>query len=200
MCVRIAFNLCVVLVLAYPARAQEPKEAALKPTLVLCGTHSAILKEQAAVVTNAAAWKELWKQHRGPTQDPPFTEQCQELDVNFESHFVVAIFAGSCDECEVTPRNRGADVVIGYRARLYSVELRARIPPIDDTRNEREKAADEAKEVREVAKEAAKAPYAFVVLPKPVKTVVIERDVRRSKFDPALWKEVFRFPAPKDEK
>jgi hypothetical protein len=194
MCARVAFGLSILLALVCPSLAQEPKETTLKPTLVFRGTHSAVRKERFAVVTGETEWKDVWKQHRGKEYDPPFTEKDQELSVNFETHYVVAVFTKECDECVITPRMRGADVVIGFRMQWYSTEGR---PPLgEDKRTEREKATDEARE----AKEAAKAPYAFVILPKPVKAVVIEKDVRRSKFDPPLWKEESRYPVPKDKK
>jgi hypothetical protein len=130
-----------------------------------------------------AEGQELWKQHRGKEYDPPFTERLQELDVDFDTHYVVAVFTGPCTRCWITPRTRGADVVIGFGAEHLSTEGR---PP--------ERTVDEK------AKEEAEAPYSFVVLPKPVKTVVIEKDVRRSKLDSPLWQEEARYPAPKDKK
>jgi len=186
---------CVTLnTFAFASLAQEPKETKLKPTLVFRGTHSAIQKERIVVITDEAGWKDLWKQHRGKEYDPPFTETDQELSIDFDTHYVVGVFTRECDDCVITPRMRGADVVIGFRPLWYSTEGR---PPLGDVkRTEQEKAADEAR----VAKMVAKAPYAFIVLPKPVKTVVVEKDVRRDKSDPPLWKEVARFPGLKDKK
>lgn len=194
MCFCVSFVLSALFSLAPLSCDKGPKETTLKPTVVLRGTHSAIRGERSAVVTSAAAWEELWKRHRGTDSDQPFTERFQELGIDFDTHYVVAIFTGLCDECEITPRGRGDDVVIGFRARFYSIA--GRRPLADDKRTEREKAADEAAD----AKDAAKSPYAFVVLPKPVRTVVIEKDVRRSKFDAPLWKEEFRYPLTKDRK
>ena len=82
---------------------------------------------------------------------------------------------------------RGDEVAIRFLALGYQIEGRqpgwkTREPHVDK------------------AKEAAIMPYAFVVLPKPVKTVVIEKDIRRDKFAAPEWKEAERFPAPKDNK
>jgi hypothetical protein len=183
MCTRVTLCLSALLALAGSSPAQEPKETALKPTLVLSGTHSAIRKERTAVVTGAAEWKELWKEHRGKEYDPPFTERLQELNVDFDTHYVVALFTGPGGWCWITPRMRGGDVVIGFGGEVFSTEGR----PPELTAGEK-------------AKQEAEAPYTFVVLPKPVKAVVIEQDIRRSKLDPPLWKEAYRYPAPKDKK
>jgi hypothetical protein len=50
-------------------------------------------------------------------------------------------------------------------------------------------------------KNKATAPYTFVVLPKPIKTVVIEKAIDgRRKIDMSLGKEIARYPAPGDKK
>jgi hypothetical protein len=159
-----------------------PKETKLKPTAVFAGSHSAIRYETFNVITKEEGWQRLWKEHRGAKHDPEFTETEQELDIDFDTHYVVAVFAG-VDWCEITPRLRGDVVVIGFRGVVNQTE--GRLPQ---------------RSGHEEAKDAAKAPYAFVVLPKPVKTVVIEEDVRYRLDKPPIWEHRFLFPAPKDAK
>ncbi len=186
---RVLLGCAALGVLAFAALADEPKgkDKPFKPTFVFSGSHSAIDRETFAVVADEVAWKVLWVKHRGKLFDPQFTEHQQDVEIDFNTHYVVAIFSAQWDWCQVTPRKRGDEVVIGFRPIGYSTE--GRLPGTKDTRTEHEK-----------AKEAAIAPYAFVVLPKPVQTVVIEKDVREHKSDPPLWKERARFPAPKDKK
>ena len=78
MYLRIAPGLALLLAVAAPAVAQEKQESALKPAMTFSGTHSAIRKEHSAVITDAAKWKELWKQHRGEA-DPPLSFQPREM-------------------------------------------------------------------------------------------------------------------------
>ncbi len=80
-----------------------------------------------------------------------------------------------------------AETVIGFRSYYHSIA--GRVPGTEDTRTEHEK-----------AKQNTVTPYAFVVLPKPVSAVVIEKDVRRDKFGMPEWNELKQFPAPKDKK
>ena len=173
--------------LTFVCRAEEPKEAKLKPTLIFSGSHTAIEREYFAVVTDEAAWKALWEKHRGGEKTLRFTEREQYFDVDFGSHCVVAIFPGGGDSCDITPRKRGEEILIGFRSALYGIE--GRLPGMKDTRTEHEK-----------AKEAAVMPYALVVLPRPVGAVVIEQDVRTDKFGAPVWKERKRFPARNDKR
>ena len=173
--------------LGFASLAEEPKESKLKPTLIFSGSHTAIDRELFTVVADEAAWKALWEKHRGGVKTLRFTEREQSFDIDFESQYVVAIFTPDCDACDVTTRRRGNEVVIGFRATVYGIK--GRVPGAEDKRTEHEK-----------AKKDAVTPYAFVVLPKPVSTVVIEQDVRRDKFGAAVWQERKRFPASTDRK
>lgn len=163
-------------------RAEEPKETKLKPTVMLSGTHSAIRQERFEVITTQRKWEQLWKRHRGE-RVPHFNESSQELSIDFQTHYVVAVFTGWSAWCGVTPRQRGDTILIGYRASIWQTEGR-----------------QPKQTAQEKAREDALAPYSFVVLPKPVKAVIIEEDVRRSLPDPPLWEERARFPVPSAKK
>src|SRR5262245_14939895 len=185
MCACVTFGLSALLALTCPSLTQEPKETTLKPTLIFSGSHSVIRKERFAVVTGEAGWKDLWEQHRGKESDPPFTERDQELSIDFDTHYVVAVFTGT-DACLfVTTFARGDEILIRFTARGYQTEGR----PPEDKRTAHQK-----------AKDAAGADYCFVVLPKPIKTIVVERDVRRRLDYPPLWQEIARFPVPQGKK
>lgn len=152
-------------------------EKLFRPVAVFQGTHSRITKETFRLIRTPDAWKQVWEEHRGAPGKQRFTESDQALGIDFENHLVVAIFAGPCDWCDVTPRLRADTVVIGFWACVNQTEgrpLGAGGPPPDPA---------------ETAKEKAQAPYAFVVLRKPVRTVVIEQDVRRELPSPPVWKQ-----------
>lgn len=152
-------------------------EKPLRPAALFQGSHSQIAKESFRVIKTPGEWKSLWEEHRGEFDRRAFTEYEQSFDVDFEENLVVALFTGRCDWCEVTPRLRGDAVVIGYQADMYQrISFASQnIPPTP---------VEKAKEAREVAK----APYALIVLRKPVKTIVIEQDVRRVIDAPPVWK------------
>jgi hypothetical protein len=175
--------LCALAFVSRAADPKEPKDTPLKPTAVFRGSHSAIRGEEFHVITIAKEWDKLWSKHRGDTRDPLFTETSQSLEIDFETHYAVAIFTGSGERCSITSRQRGDAVVIGFGFEVFSTE--GRLPDRTD---------------HEKAKDNAAAEYVFILLPKPVKVVVVEqnREYRRNK--PPDWIERAKFPAPKSNK
>ena len=147
------------------SHAAEPVGTLLKPSVVLTGTHSQVRQETLRLITTASEWKTLWKAHRGDDPHRGYTETHQELMVDFEAHFVVAIFTGACDWCDVKTVRRGDAAVVGFE-RCYTQTEGGPLGAGSKTPAEAEK--------REEEKESAKAPYAFVVLEKPLTKVVIE--------------------------
>lgn len=184
---------CLVASLAFAsgASADEPKEPKLKGALVFAGTHSQIKEERIELVTTEKAWEKLWDQHYGTPKDRRLLAESLELSVDFDTHYVVAIFCPDCWWCDVSTRERDGVAVIGYLKTYIQTEGR-----------EPDATTEQAKRERELDKErtAALAPYAFVVIPKPIRTVVIERGKRRDLSSPPEWKEVKRFPAPAEKK
>jgi hypothetical protein len=179
---RILLGGVVVCALAFVSFAEEPKETKLKPTLVFSGSHSAIRAERFELATTAKEWESLWAKHRGDAQEPLFTETSQMLSLDFETHYVIAIFTGSGEPCVFQPRQRGDIVAIGLEIEIFSTE--GRLPSRTD---------------HEKAKANATATYAFIVLPKPVKTVVIEENRETRRGQPPQWHERAKFPAPKNK-
>lgn len=181
MLVRVALGCVTLCALTFASSADEPKETKLKPTLLFTGSHSAILKDRFEVVSNEKDWKKLWKEHRGDAATRLFAEGDQNFDIDFDSHYVVAAFYGSSPDGKVTPRQRDGTLFIGYENLYYQTEGGA---------------VDRRPDILK-AQEATTAHYAFIVFPKPVKTVVIERNVQRELGKPPIWEEQKRFPAPK---
>jgi hypothetical protein len=183
---RIVIGCVAMCALAFASLAEEPKgvkETKLKPTLMFTGSHSAIHRDRYEVVANEKDWKKLWKDHRGDEATRLFAESSQRFDIDFDTHYVVAVFYGGSPDGDVVPRQRGETVLIGYKNLYYQTEGGV------DLRSDIDK-----------AQEATTAQYGFVVLPKPIKTVVIEKDVQGELGKPPIWKEQKRFPAPKDKK
>jgi hypothetical protein len=183
MFVRVLIGCVALYALAFASQADEPKETKLKPTLVLVGTHSAIRDEKLDVVTNEKDWKRLWSAHQGEDNSRLFVDRNQTFDPDFDSQYVAVVFFGDGPPFgKVTPRQRGDTVIIGYEGLYYQTEGRDRRPDIV------------------IAKDFTAAPYALVLLPKPVKTVVFEENVQEELGKPPIWKEQKRFPAPKEKK
>lgn len=158
-----------------------PPTADIKPAMVLSGSHSAIKEEGSHVVTDEAGWKKLWARHRG--KNPVFTETSQSVSIDFGTYYVVAVFTGTDSDLAVTTLARGDAVLVRYAAlgrQTEGVPLGGNNPRPE----------------REEAKEAAAADYCFVVLSKPIREVIVEKDVRRQLDDPPLWKEQTRFEVP----
>jgi hypothetical protein len=181
----------------FTVHAAEPRETKLKPTVIFTGTHSAIQHETFDLIATESGWKELWKKHRGEEFNPLFTETFQELEIDFETHYVVVIFTGrgSGEGCEITARQRGDVVFVGFKPWFYQTEGR---PPI--TAEDPLPRTPDFRAIHDEAKSAAKAPYAFVVLPKPVKTIVIERNVQSELGRPPVWNLRFLFPVSQGQK
>lgn len=184
MLIRVRLSAVALCVLASSSGADEPKETKLKPTLLFTGSHSAILKDRFEVVSNEKDWKKLWQEHRGDAATRLFAEGSQSFEIDFDSHYLVAVFYGSSPYGEVTPRQRDGTYFIGYKNLYYQTAV-----------SEIDRRPDISK-----AQEATTAQYAFIVLPKPVRTVVIERNVQRELGKPPIWEERKRFSAPKDKK
>lgn len=186
-------SMCLVacLAVALGARADEPKEPKLKGAIAFSGTHSQIRDERIELVTTKKAWDQLWDQHYGTHKDRRLLAESLELSVDFDTHYVVAIFSPNYWWCDVTTRERDGIAVIGYLKTYIQTEGR-----------EPEATTKQAQEERKLEEERTKAlaPYSFVVIPKPVRTVVIERGQRRDLSTPPEWKEVKRFPAPGGKK
>ena len=171
---------------AFVSLADEPKEVKetkLKPTTIFRGSHSEIRGETFDVVTTAKEWKALWSKHRGEARDPLFTETSQSLEIDFDTHYVITLFTGNGERCSLTPKLRGNTIIIGFCHEVFSTEGRS------PDRTDHEK-----------AKENAAAEYVFILLPKPVRTVVIEEDIEFRRNQPPRWTERAKFPTPKDKK
>jgi hypothetical protein len=172
--------------------AKELEATKLRPTAVFQGSHSQIKKETFRLIDTEAAWKELWKQHRGEATGRRYTEPELAFNIDFDTQYVVTIFTGKCDWCKVTPRQRGASIIIGYKAIGYQIIGR---PPVGTPVDPEEERARRKWEKQS----GAAAPYTFIVLPRPIKTVVIEQDVQRVIAGPPVWKHRVTLAGP-DEK
>jgi hypothetical protein len=190
---RVVIGCCAVFALALAVHGEETKETRFKPTMVFTGTHSAIRYETYQLISTGVGWKELWEQHRGDENDRLFTESYQGIDINFETHYVVAIFIGGYpDGCEIIPLQSGDTIIIVSRGMFFQTE--GRTPKTADDPLPR---TPDLRQVHNEAKANALGSYAFVVLPKPVKTVVLADATGSPRDGPLNWKQRFIFPAPK---
>jgi hypothetical protein len=91
-----------------------------QPVIALDGSHSQIRKERFVHLLTAEEWTELWSEHRGKKQ--PYTETSQSPNINFKTHYAVAVFAGPCDFCSPQYCIRGEEVVIRYHPDVPQTE------------------------------------------------------------------------------
>ena len=157
------------------------EDTPLRPAAVFQGTHSLIKKEVFKVIKTKEAWKTLWTEHRGQERIKPFIETVQTFEVDFDTHLVAAVFSGGSDWCDVSASVQAREVVIRFRAITYQIDGM----PLGF--------GDEALTTLLMKKRLAQRPYAFIVLRKPVKSVVIEQDVRQRLDFPPEWKHRVTF-------
>lgn len=163
---------------AAPARADDAAPAPVKPLLVLSGADSRTAQPTFARATDEAAFAKLWLGHLGKTADDAFREQLPTIEIDFAKCMVVAVFAGTTTNCRgltIASVTDGPDAVtVRFEKLTYQTAgpLNGGPAPVNHS-----------------------TPYAFVLLPKSQKAVVVEEGVRQLKAEPTQWKERARLPA-----
>jgi hypothetical protein len=122
-------------------------------------------------VTSEGAWKKVWLSHLGKTEADTFRESLPAVTFDFDRCMVIAVFQGE------KTNSRGL-TVISLDEGKDAITLR-----FDDM------------SYQTVGGVARVTPYAFVVVPKSAKVVVVEEDVQALKDKPPEWKERARLKA-----
>lgn len=152
------------LILAPGLRAADAPAAA-KPLLVLTGADSKAEQAGFFRAESADELKAHWLAHLGLKAEEAFRQRSPVLDVDFDRCMVVVLFQGR------KTNSRGLDV-LGLEESDSALTLR-----YDD------RSFQTAGGVVNVV------PFAFVVLPKTNKPVVVEENVQNLKNQPPKWKE-----------
>jgi hypothetical protein len=162
-----------------PARSEDLPRA-LKPVVVWTGTDSKQAKESFACCRSQAEWEASWNKHQGRDEKAE-GQPCPQVD--FDTHMVIVLFHGESSQ------NHGIDVVSVSEER-ECVRLRYR-PSWYQVGVSREGAAGPPRS-------HATQSYAFVVLPRSRKAVVLEEDIQHYIGKPPEWEERAKLAASTD--
>jgi hypothetical protein len=166
-----------VILAAAPALAEELPRP-LKPAMVWTGTDSKQAKESFARLGSQKDWEDTWHKHRGRDKIAD-SWTCPEID--FDSYMVVAIFHGKSYQnngIKITAVSEEKDLVrVRYKPTWYQVAI------------VRGREGDDAHSYDTQS-------YAFIVLPKSSKAILLEEDVHGINGEPPVWKERAKLAAP----
>jgi hypothetical protein len=144
-----------------------------KPLVAISGTDSHVSKPSYQLVTSPEEWTRVWVSHLGTTRDNAYRPL---LEVDFDRCVVVVIFRGvrvNIRQLEVHSLSETADsVVIRFDELGYQTSVRV-------GEDDEYKVPDR--------------PYAFVILPKTDKTIVLEENINRDvQREAPVWKAIAR--------
>ncbi len=171
----IAVLLLVGFVVNSGARAGENADG-IKPFVVISGADSHVTKPSLAAIQVDEQWQRVWAQHLGTTVDDAYRAA---MEVDFDRCMVVAVFRGST-------RNVRGVAIDSVSVRGESIRIR-----LDDVGYQTGGKSNERPLDR---------PYAYIVLPKSAKQVVVEENVQQYKGKPPVWKEWLRIEGRKQRK
>jgi hypothetical protein len=143
-----------------------------RPLVVVDGDDSKVTRGALVCVSTDKEWNETWAEHVGIKVEHVLEKR---LEVDFSRVMVVAVFLGdsvNCNGIEVTEILESPSfLTIRVTRRGYQSHISHRPDPPER-------------------------PYAFIVLPKSDKEIVLEEDRQRLKGQPPLWKVRARLPRP----
>ena len=162
-------------VLTCLARAAESETGlrAQKPLVVISGADSHVMKPAFERYASPDDWTRAWAKHLGTTVEDHYRAV---LDVDFDRCLVVAIFQGAkvnARGIRIESIREGAESIY---IRFEELGYQSVVGP-----NSKPKPPER--------------PYAFIVLPKSSKRIVIEENVQSIKNAPPKWQERARLVA-----
>jgi hypothetical protein len=156
--------------IARGAENEAPRPAS-KPLMAISGADSHVRKPSYERVTSQQDLSRVWSIHLGTSQDDAYRPL---LDVDFDRCLVVAIFRGeqrNIRGIQINSLSEAAESVL-----IRFLEIGYQTAGADNN-----KALDQ--------------PYAFVVVLKTNKEIVLQQDIQNMKNAPPKWNEVVRLPA-----
>jgi hypothetical protein len=175
------FMLLVVLAWSTDASAfADDLPRKIKPVLVWTGTDSAQTKESFLRCCTQEDWEEKWRLHRGKV-DAKWLPDCPEVD--FGAYMMVIFFEG---ESAMNYGIRIAEVVEErncLRLRYQPISFQTIFPA--GTKVDWKKLETKS--------------YAFVVLPKSAKSIILEKDLQPLLGKPPVWKEHRKIPGVEEK-
>jgi hypothetical protein len=140
----------------------------LKPLAYLSGNSSKVTMPSYERITSADGWARVWAKHLGTSKDDDYRPL---FEVDFDRCMVIAIFRGdrtNIRRIEIQPLITKGDSII-----LREDDISYQTSGADNN-----KAPDK--------------PYAFVVIPKTSREIILEENVAKYLGDPPTWKEFTR--------
>jgi hypothetical protein len=168
---------------ATPAVAADlPRK--VKPVMFWTGGNSKQSKESFARCSTQKDWEAIWEKHH---EWEKYVGDRSCPDVDFDSYMIVAIFVG-----------KGRDMGVRFYEVVEEKDcLRVRYKPIEYQTGFNPNETDAEREKRE--RESETQSYAFVVLPRSTKCVVLEENAQTTIDAPPVWRERTRFAAMKEK-
>lgn len=164
----VAITLAIALLQFSMAADAEKPSLITSALMVLTGNDSHVLKPAYIRVQSAAEWKKTWLGHLGLTEDTIYRAA---MEVDFNRCIVIAVFGDNSENS------------CGYRIDSVREDKNSIVVRLDDISYQTEGPDGGADRV---------APYAFIVLPKSKKTVILEKNEQIYIGEAAEWKEVAR--------
>ncbi len=157
----------------------DPAGAELRPVMVWSDVDSKITEESFRCIRSPEEWGKLWKAHKVGADADKVYPLCPVVD--FEAYMIVALFRGKSIARELaieSVRDEKDALRVRYRPHAVSIFITEKTNPrAFDTQS-----------------------YAFAVLPKSKKTIIIEEKMpgaRPPTADPPVWRERARIEAVK---
>jgi hypothetical protein len=162
--------ICIIVpCLGLVAHAQNSElQNAVKPIVVMAGADSNVHGFSNQRITTPDDWASIWSGHLGKSVDDAYRPT---LEVDFDRCLVVAIFRG--EEVNV----RGIKINSTFETK-DSIVIRFEDVGYQTSGADNNKRPDR--------------PYAFVVLPKTSKSIVLEENTQRYKGAPPVWTQCAR--------
>ncbi len=175
----------IVTIPAAPAVLGADLPRKVRPVVVWTGTDSKQSKESFARCTSPKEWQATWKAHTdrlGGADEPA----CPQVD--FDSYTVIAIF-------RKRSRLRISEVVEEQDCvRVRYQPWGDQIAFIPGPKGSSVKVLESGRGEIDLNKPYLLS-FAFIVLPKGAKAIILEEDVQSVIGDPPVWKECAKFPA-----
>lgn len=158
-------------------RSKDPEARGITPVVVIAGSDSACSKAECTSCRNRKEWATVWQKHIG---DRAGRGRQVLPEVDFESFMVVAIFQGESSQ------NYGLHIV-EVLERASSVRVRFQplwyqIPSSPSSESDELKLRTQS--------------FAFLVIPRAEKKIIVENNVQRVIDSPPVWKSVAELPKP----
>jgi hypothetical protein len=160
---------------AQKALGKDEAAGQTRPLLVLAGADSKVEKSAYYRVSSEESWQHIWLSHLGKTEADRFREHMPIVQIDFKKCMVIAIFKGAASN------SRGLNIMSidehedTVSLRFYDMSYQTagglaggRVPVT---------------------------PYAFVVIPKSDKLVLIEENIQSLKEKPPVWNQRARLKA-----